>query len=285
MANQARSGKSEFLTNRLVIGCGYLGHRVAQAWRAQGYTTLATTRGRFQELRELGLIPIFADVTCRDLVPGLPAASTTLIAVGIDRTTQTSPRDVYLRGLENILSRLPAVGRVIYISSTGVYGPSTSDIDEATPVAPEDETGQAIVEAEQLLLATRPEAIILRFAGIYGPGRLPREKAVLTGQPLPTDPNGWLNLIHVADGVAAVLAAEQKGCGGAIYNISDGQPVRRGDFYRSLAELLHAPPPTFVTPAAGERGSRRVSNRKMREELQIELSYPSYQQGLAACLY
>lgn len=288
MTELAASGKSDSIEKRLVIGCGYLGQRVASAWQQQGCTVLATTRRRLAELRQLGLIPILADVTRSELVPALPSAQTVLIAVGIDRSSGATARDIYLAGLENILRRLPPDNRLIYVSSTGVYGPAgDGEVDETVPPSPQEETGTVLVEAERLLQSERPDAIVLRFAGIYGPGRLLREKAVLSGEPLATNPDAWLNLIHVEDGVSAILAAEARGRVGENYNITDGHPVRRGDFYRRLAELLHAPPPRFVPTGAleRERVSRRISNRKMRQELQVPLRYPDYEAGLLACLY
>lgn len=286
MTELAASGKSDSIEKRLVIGCGYLGQRAATAWQQQGCTVFATTRRRLAEFRHLGLIPILADVTRSELVPALPSAQTVLIAVGIDRSSGATARDVYLTGLGNILRRLPTNNRLIYVSSTGVYRPAGDDeVDETVPPSPQDETGSALVEAERLLRSERPDAIVLRFAGIYGPGRLLRERAVMAGEPLPTNPDAWLNLIHVEDGVRAILAAECRGRPGEIYNIADGHPVRRGDFYRRLAEMLHAPPPTFLPPEAAERGSRRISNRKMQQELQVPLRYADYEAGLTSCLY
>ena len=95
--------------------------------------------------------------------------------------------------------------------------------------------------------------------------------------------NKWLNLIHVEDGVAAVLAAEERGKPGATYNVSDGHPVRRREFYEQLAKHLGAPPPRFVAQLVdAELVNRRIANRKMREELAVQLHYPSYQNGLTA---
>ncbi|HLW66944.1 MAG TPA: SDR family NAD(P)-dependent oxidoreductase, partial [Gemmataceae bacterium] len=150
---------------------------------------------------------------------------------------------------------------------------------------PLDEAGQAVLEAEHFLKERLPEAIILRFAGIYGPGRLLREDSVRAGEPLPTDANLWLNLIHVEDGATAVERAERRGQPGQIYNICDDHPVQRGEFFQHLAHLLGAPAPTFDTSVvAGNSANRRISNRKMHEELKVPLQYPSFQEGLAGSL-
>ena len=129
-----------------------------------------------------------------------------------------------------------------------------------------------MLEAEQLLRERLPAAIMLRFAGIYGPDRLLRSQALLAGEPIAGDADKWLNLIHVEDGAAAAVAADERAAAGATYNISDGQPVRRRDFYAWVARQLGAPPPVFVAPAVeaeAERVNRRIGNRRMLEELGV----------------
>src|SRR5262249_57188389 len=137
-----------------------------------------------------------------------------------------------------------------------------------------------------LVRSRLPGAVILRFAGIYGPGRLLGRQAVEAGEPLVGDPDRWLNLIHVEDGAAAVLAAEARGEPGAVYNVCDDRPVRRRAFYAELARLLGAPKPRFVPPAPGaplpphERTNRRILNRRLRAGLGVGLRYPRFEQGL-----
>ena len=98
----------------------------------------------------------------------------------------------------------------MYVSSTGVYGQCHGEeVDEESATEPVEESGRVVLEAERLLHQQLPEAVILRFAGIYGPGRLLRRQAIEAGEVLVGDPEKWLNLIHVADGAAAVHAAEE----------------------------------------------------------------------------
>lgn len=276
----------------LIVGCGYLGRRAAEAWQTQGRQVLAVTRSaaRADEFRTVGLEPVVADVTEPNSLL-LPSVQTVLYAVGLDRTSGKSMRDVYVRGLENVLAALPRPERFVYVSSTSVYGQTEEEeVDETSATEPLEESGQIVLEAEAVLRQRLPEAIVLRFTGIYGPGRLLRRQTLLAGEPIVGDADKWLNLIHVEDGVAAVLAAAELGRPGAIYNVSDGQPVRRRDFYRHLAQLLGAPEPWFVAPPPGtplpphERANRRVSNARFRDELKVTLRYPDYTTGLAASL-
>jgi nucleoside-diphosphate-sugar epimerase len=185
---------------------------------------------------------------------------------------------------------LPRPGKFIYISSSSVYGQSGGEwVDEDAATEPEEESGRIVLAAEQTLRAKLPEAVILRFAGIYGPGRLLRQKAVQAGEPIAADGNRWLNLIHVEDGARAVLAAEERAVPGRTYNICDDQPVPRHAFYAALAKKLGAPEPRFVSPPPGvatphEKGNRRLRNQRMRQELRVVLRYPDYQAGLDASL-
>lgn len=188
-------------------------------------------------------------------------------------------RAVYVEGLGNVLRALPKPKTFIHVSSTSVYGQSNGSwVDEDSPTEPQEESGRIVLEAERILLALCPEAVILRFAGIYGPGRLLRQKTVAAGEPIVGDPDKWLNLIHVEDGARAVLAAEERGIPGRVYNISDGQPVRRREFFTALARKLNAPPPKFVAPPTDqptpphEKGNRRIRNDRMRDELQVVVS-------------
>lgn len=271
--------------SHLVIGCGYLGSPVAALWKAQGKSVAALTRSREDLLRARGIEPIRGDVLDENL--SLPPVETVLYAVGLDRSAGNSFREVYIEGLRNILHRLPKPKRFIYISSTSVYGQSGGEwVDEDSPTEPVEENGKIVLEAERLLRSVIPDAIVLRFAGIYGPDRILRRAAVEKGEPLLGDAEKWLNLIHVDDGAKVVLAAEERAPLGGTLLVSDGNPVRRREFYTRMAELLHAPAAKFLPlpPEAPlpphERGNRRVSNRKLREELEVTLDFLDYLRGL-----
>ena len=274
----------------LIFGCGYLGKRVARLWQAQGQSVWATTRGRAAELRPLGIESIVCDLLTGAGLESLPHVAVVAYCVGFDRSPGATMRDVYVRGLENVLDRLPSPNRFVYVSSTGVYGQSQGEeVDESAPTEPAEESGRVVLEAEGVLRRRLPDAVVLRFAGIYGPGRMIRRQTIEAGEPLVGDPEKWLNLIHVEDGAAAVVAATERGRPGVVYNVCDDHPVRRGEFYAEMARLLGAPAPRFVPPQPGnapphERANRRILNRRLRGELGLELHYPSFVEGLRAAL-
>lgn len=275
------------LAPALVIGCGYLGHRVAAAWRGTGRQVFALTRNRVEPLTAMGFDAIRGDVLDPISLKQLPRVATVLYAVGLDRSAGKPMRDVYVNGLANVLHALPGCDRWVSISSTSVYGQTDGSIvDESASTEPLEESGRIVLEAEGVLRANLPHATILRFAGIYGPNRLLRKQELLNGEPLTSDGEKWLNLIHVHDGVQAVLCAEATpASAGGTYNIADDTPVRRRDFYTHLARLLNAPAAKFEpAPVTGPEANRRIANSRARGELQFAPGFPSYVEGLEASL-
>ncbi len=271
----------------LIVGCGYLGSRVAARFQQQGHRVFATTRSppRAAEFEAAGITPVVCDVTEPDTLRELPRVDAVVYCVGLDRGAGKSMREVYVDGLTNFFQRLPSPGKFVFVSSTSVYGQHKGEeIDEASLTEPVEESGRIVLAAEQVLRQLFPPAIVLRFAGIYGPGRLLREKAIRAGEPLAIDPDKWLNLIHVDDGTSAVMAALERGQEGETCIVCDDCPVRRGAFYECLARELNAPVPRFVPAAVPETANRRLSNRRLRQKLAVDLLYPDYKHGLrAAC--
>lgn len=305
---------------KLLFGCGYLGSRVARLWRDRGEAVTIVTRKptKAAELSAEGYRAIVADVCDHATLVDLPPAETVLFAVGYERgaaATAASAKpieEVYAGGLSNVLnklrSNLPAHSPlpiphsaftsplVIYISSTGVYADAEGDwVDEETPARPIREGGRACLAAEQVL-AGHPlgvRSIVLRPAGIYGPQRIPRAETLRRGEPIDAPPDGFLNLIHVDDLARIVCDVERLAHGGEIalprtFNVADGHPVVRREYYRELARLLDAPPPRFVESkqvcqaVLRAAADKRIATSRLTSEVAPNFAYPSFREGLAA---
>src|ERR1700680_578905 len=95
--------------DKLIIGCGYLGRRIAPLWLAQGHRVAALTRSpqRADEFRRLGIEPLGGDILETATLHALPAAATVVYCVGHDRTTGRSMRETYVDGLAHVLEKLP----------------------------------------------------------------------------------------------------------------------------------------------------------------------------------
>ncbi len=274
---------------RLVVGCGYLGELVARRWLDRGDRVVAVTRSpaRAEVLAAAGIEPLILDVTADR--PGWErlfgdsglGVATIFWAVGFDRSGDASYHDVHVAGLGKLLDAAAHASgsrpRVIFSSSTGVWGDERGGIvSEATPPDPTREAGRVLVAAEQLLAGhpTGP-GTALRFAGLYGPGRLPRLADLRAGRPIATDPDSWLNLVHVDDAAAVVVAITDARAPGPLYVVSDGTPVRRCDWYGRLAELAGAPPPTWDESAPRSRGGdKRIDSSLVWADLGIRPAHP-----------
>ncbi len=278
---------------KLVVGHGYLGSRVAKLWQSQGDTVFVTTRDpqKVSALEASGLRPVVCDVADpASLVGRLPEVTTVLYAVGFDRSRNQGMREVCVGGLRNVLNALSdKTKRVIYISTTGVYGQDDGSwINEDSPCQPSRESGRVFLEAEQALQthAIGQRAIILRLAGIYGLGRIPSAEDLRAGKAIQASPDAYINLIHVDDAAQVVIAVEAQAKPPRTYLVSDGHPVVRSEFYSEVSSLFRTPPPAFEKPTAGadRRGntSKRVSNARLLSEVSVEFKYRTYRDGLSA---
>jgi nucleoside-diphosphate-sugar epimerase len=284
----------------LIVGCGYLGERLGQRLRRQGERVVGTVRSpdRASAIAAVGIEPVIADVLAPESLGSLPEAKHIFYSVGFDRAAGSSMRRVYVDGVRNVLERLPpTVTRVVYASSTGVYGQTGGEwVDEASPAVPQHESGRVCLEAEQLLRNWAAStdrsvtAIILRFAGLYGPGRMVRRSLLEREEAIPGDPLKFLNLIHIDDAAQAAAAALGAVRPEPLYVVTDDRPVTRNEYYTRMAELLGTPAPRFAlvaadTPeAARDATNKRLSNRLIKSGLNLSLIYPDITTGLPASL-
>ncbi|OYP37084.1 NAD-dependent epimerase/dehydratase family protein [Rhodopirellula sp. MGV] len=307
----------------LVVGAGYLGKRVARLSQQLGYRVFATTRhrDRFDELKRDRFHPILLDwndsrtfseqdppqgetvtISGQTFAPGLRV----LVAVAYDPrglgAKPVSRYDSQVLGLRRLLRHLPSDALVSYVSTTGVYHQRNGEwVDETSTTHPTREAAAVHLQAEQELHRNRPNGkfLVLRLAGIYGPGRIPRVADIASGKPIEANPDTYLNLIHVDDAAKICLRSwdylDSHSFQGAsmqqrLMLVADHYPVARGEFYREVARQVGGPSPSFVPPAATtsprRRGeaNKRICNRKMARSLMSNLAFPDYRQGLVSAL-
>jgi len=268
----------------LILGCGYTGRMVAARMARQGHNVFATSR----DPEKLDLPPevekLRVDVRDPDSLASLlaiPPGCLTLLSIpvigdGLDVQDGTGPLLEALRG---------KAGRVVYLSTTGVYG-AQRDVDEATEPAPNSVTARLRLAAERLVVEGAWSSMVLRPAAIYGPGRgihvsLPRGDFKLAG-----DGSNWVSRIHVADlatlcGLA--LTSREGGC----WPVADLEPARSIDIARFVCDLLGCQPPGSLPVAElheTRRANRRVDGTAVLRLLGHSLRYPSYRQGIPASL-
>jgi nucleoside-diphosphate-sugar epimerase len=283
---------------RIIIGCGYLGRRLASRYldRGDAVTGMVRTVASGETLSRTGIRPLRADLDQPPLPRILLEGTTLFYFAPPPREGVTDER------VGNLISSFSGRGnprRIVYLSTTGVYGDCGGEwVDERRPVRPVAPRALRRRDAELRFQAWHDngggELVILRVAGIYGPGKLPLDR-LRKRLPLVRESEApFSNRIHIDDLVQAFVAAMERGVDGAIYNVSDGHPSTMTDYFNRLAKLAGLPRPPLISLEEGDgqlspgmmsymRESRRLDNRQLREELGVELRYPDLESGLPAC--
>lgn len=284
----------------LIVGCGYVGFPLAVELAQQGHEVFGLQRSTSAAvaLRAAGVKPLQADITQPDTLTKLPRDFDWVVnCVASGGGDANEYRQLYRQGMRNLIAWLMPISarrpRVVYTSSTGVYGQNDGSwVDETSPTEPATETAGVLVEAEKVLLAAGQEgkvaAMILRAAGIYGPDRGYLLKQFLRGEArIEGAGTRTLNMVHRDDLIAAIIAALERGTAGEIYNAVDNEPVSQFEFFQWLAAQLDKPMPPVVSETAAaprKRGltNKRISNRKLRTELGFTFTHPDFRSGYSA---
>jgi nucleoside-diphosphate-sugar epimerase len=282
-----------------IVGCGDIGTQVALAYRAEGVSVRGYVRSQqsAERLADLGI-----DGVCCDL----DLAETTARNLESQRLYYFAPpppqgqEESRIAHFIALLKQERPPHKVVYLSTSGVYGDCQGAwVDETRPPAPIADRAKRRLDGEQRWLAWSEQSgcpvVILRVAGIYGPGKLPVDR-LRSGQPMVAETDAPItNHIHSFDLVKTARIAMQRGVPGEVYNVCDGAPEPMTRYFNQVADYLGLPRPPVISLAEAQqqlspgmlsylRESRRLSNRKLLDELGVELDYPNLQQGLPASL-
>lgn len=271
------------------FGFGYTASFLAKELLAEGWRVSGTCRTseKCESLRPMGITAhIFDD--------GLPLTniwdldSVTHILISIPPSEEG---DIVLQNHLDDLLALKNLQWIGYLSTTGVYGDHSGDwVDENTPVKPYNDRTARRVEAEQKWLASGLPVHVFRLSGIYGPGRSAID-SLQDGAARRIDKAGQVfSRIHVEDICGTLIASIKKPDPFSIYNVADDEPCSQAEVIEYAANLIGAPVPPLVkfedadlSPMAKSfyAANRRVSNKKIKEKLGVELKYPDYRVGLS----
>ncbi len=287
------------MSDIVILGCGYVGERLARRYLDRGEHVTGLVRGSagLERLAAAGI-----PGGCLDLAQA-PRVGRSLAGVRLFHLvppSDTGTEDAHTRRLVASFTNLGQPRRILYMSTTGVYGDCQGAwIDETWPTRPTVDRSRRRLDAEETLRRwsqeTGGELVVLRVAGIYGPGRLPLER-LRRGLPLVRPEEApFSNRVHVDDLVSVCDAAMERGRNGSIFNVSDGHPSTMTDYFLALADAAGLPrPPLLPLAEAAEylsagmmsymSESRRLSSRKLLGELGVELRYPTLSDGLRDAL-
>lgn len=272
----------------LLIGCGYVGTRVLARLRAQGATTAVVSRDAARAAafaNEYGarvLLGHYADgVALRVFCTELPAPLRVLCMLPPSACTDAQATLAPFEQLHAVLSAVrPA--RAVLTSSTGVYGAQNgAQVTAESACRPVTPRETMLLDIERAWLDGDARHVV-RCAGLYGPGRVVGLPGLQQGKPVPGDPDGWLNLLHVEDAARLVIAVASTAAARVELG-ADGQPVTRRRYYGTLAAWAGVAPPVFdgAAPSRGG-GARRCDPSTTWSRLGWRPMYSDFVAGLAA---
>ena len=278
----------------IILGCGYVGARLARAALAAGRTVRVAARstGRLAPLGTAGAQVKFLDAgvpkQLNPVLSGLPGAT---VVYSIPPVAALPPG----QGIRAALQAAYGVGAgcFVHFSSAGLYGSQPDDeawIDEDTPLALDDPPMAGVIADEHevdVCTFDRLRTVSLRLAPVYGPGRGMRARLRKGEFRVLDDGQHATSRIHVDDVVGAVFAAEDHAVRGARYLAADDEPTTQGAYARWLSERMGLPMPpsrALFEPGAPKiaHRNRRIRNTRLKADLALTLRYPSFREGEAA---
>lgn len=284
----------------LIIGCGYIGRALGAHYLLAGEPSVTGVASSLQsslQMRRIGIEPVATDLD--KSMATLPLENEQRIFY-FAPPKDTGTRDTRVERLLAALRRRSCSPRIVYISTTGVYGDCRGEwVDESRPVQATTDRARRRLDAELKLLEWglqgEGELVILRVAGIYGPGRLPLDRLRQRLPMIRESEAPWSNRIHADDLVRVCVAAMDRGVNGEIYNVSDGTPGNMAEYFNMVADLTELERPPIISRARAQeelpatmlsylQESRRIDNGKMLKDLAVELKYPTLKKGLPASL-
>lgn len=266
----------------LIVGAGYVGGGIAQALVPASVTVL-----RRHPQAMSGILSLQADLTRPETLQEVPVCTDLIYAAAADGSTEESYRAIYLDGLKHVLAALERKScrpRVIFTSSTSVYAVDDGGwVDEEHPQIASSGLGSIIAAGERYLLEGPWQAKIVRFGGIYGPGRSYFLQRVRDGkEALQSGAPQYTNRIHQADAIGLILHLLHAEASPGIYNGVDGEAADRNEVILWMADQLGMASCQLAQSEgrqkSSHRGHKRVSNRKILNA-GYQFKYPSYREG------
>ncbi|MHB1238729.1 MAG: SDR family oxidoreductase [Gallionella sp.] len=280
----------------LIIGCGDVAARTIPLL-IKGYRVYALVRnaGYFARLRALDVVPLMGDLDDRNSLARIAGIADAVLHFA--PPPNSGIHDTRTRNLLSALSKGKLPKRMVYISTSGVYGDCAgARVSETRPLNATSPRAQRRVDAEKQIRSwakrNHVNAGILRVPGIYAEDRLPLNR-VRQGTPgVVASEDGYTNHIHADDLARIVIAALQRGQACRVYHASDDSQLRMGEYFDSVADAFSLPRIPRVSRAEAQRvlpesllsfmnESRRLNNRRIKEELKVKLRFPGVADLLA----
>ena len=279
----------------LIIGCGDVALRAVKRFLpACRIYALTHTPARAEDLRRLGITPIIGDLDHPESLSKLAGLAHCVMHFAPPQSS--GDIDQRTHNLLAVLDRgeiLPQ--RLVYISTTGVYGNCDGHwVEETRSPHPTTSRAKRRLSAETQLrewgVRRGVTVSILRVPGIYSSERLPLARLKNGTPTLIASEDSFTNHIHAEDLARVAAAAMYRGKPGRIYNATDDSNIKMGDWFDLLATRFNLPKPRRITRAQAQteitpsllsflNESRRVSNKRLKRELRVRLAFPDVDAG------
>ena len=287
------------MTNLLIIGSGDIALRTLPLLQGH-YQPYALVRNpaKASVLRKLGVTPILADLDDRHSLAKIAGLAD--VVLHFAPPERQGRFDTRTRNLLSALSTRLLPTRLIYISTSGVYGDCGGDfVSETRPVNPQSDRARLRVSAERQIRswATRNHvnASILRVPGIIADDRLPVDRIKAGSPAIVASEDGYSNHIHADDLARIVIAALRYAKPNRVYHTVDDDEMKMGDYFDVVADAFKLPRPPRLSRAEAQRAvspmmwsfmneSRRLTNLRMKQELKVTLRYPTVESTLSSNL-
>lgn len=260
----------------VVIGAGDLGGRVARLRAAAGDQVIALRRRLSTTPSIEGVQWLAADLASGDGLDALPRhPDAVVVALAPDERSEVAYRSLYLDGVARALQRFTALPRLLFVSSTAVYGEDAGEwIDEDTPPMPPAFNGKVLLEAEAHVAQYAARTTALRLSGLYGPGRDALRRSALQAS---AGRAHWTNRIHIADAASAILLLLDHPEPPRVALGTDDEPALQWQVMNFLRAQSGLPP---LPEPSGPVSGRRIRNARLHG-LGWVPGYPGYREGYA----
>ena len=272
--------------NLAVLGAGYIGRAFASAAVRNGHHVWAVRRSAVAPLND-GVTWLRGDIA-HGVIEGLPETLDAIVLTVAPSGRGDGYDETYPPAASAAMSLAVShhANRVLYTSSTGVYGGREGTwVTEQSPRLGVSGSNEALIRAEDIVMGPRDVgATVFRVSGIYGPERDPRGR-MQHASALAQRGEYWVNLAHRDDIVSAMLHTLGLDQAPAVLNISDGSPTRAADVARWLAARRGEDPATLIFSNADQRSrnDQRVSNAALVATGWLP-AFPSFREGFSGGL-
>ncbi len=277
----------------LIIGCGDIGINLGRELLDEGHQVIGLRRN-VEALKGTGIKPLKLDLN--DLedanAASLPHADYVVYTVSADRFEESAYQSAYPDGLKNVLKVMEQhkkpPRRIFFVSSTSVYGQQEGEaVNEESPTESTSFSGNLMCDAEQALINHTLPGTVIRFSGIYGPGRDRLIHQVAEGRVAAITPVIYSNRIHRDDctGIIAHLIRYQESgqTPSDVYLGSDCEPVTMHNVMMWLAKQLKVDATNTMQSPLRRRTSKRCDNQRVLDT-GYQFRFPSYREGYAQVL-